>query len=102
MALLEIKDLKVHFDTEDGLVKAVDGISYSVDRGQTLGIVGESGSGKSVSSMTLMGLTRAPNARISGEILFDGTNLLEASEAELRKVRGNNIAMIFQDPLSSL
>src|SRR5689334_15660010 len=98
MALLEIKDLKVHFDTEDGLVKAVDGISYSVDRGQTLGIVGESGSGKSVSSMTLMGLTRAPNARISGEILFEGTNLLEASEAGLRKVRGNDIAMIFQDP----
>ena len=102
MALLEIKDLKVHFDTEDGLVKAVDGISYSVDSGQTLGIVGESGSGKSVSSLTLMGLTRAPNADISGEILFDGQDLLQASEHELRKIRGNDIAMIFQDPLSSL
>jgi peptide/nickel transport system ATP-binding protein len=102
MALLEIKDLKVHFDTDDGLVKAVDGVSYTVDRGKTLGIVGESGSGKSVSSMTLMGLTRAPNARISGEILFEGKDLLQASEAELRKVRGNDIAMIFQDPLSSL
>src|SRR3954454_22647031 len=102
MALLEIKDLKVHFETDDGLVKAVDGVSYTVDRGETLGIVGESGSGKSVSSMTLMGLTRAPNARISGEILFDGQDLLQASEADLRKVRGNDIAMIFQDPLSSL
>ena|SRR5689334_18668368 len=102
MALLEIKDLKVHFDTEDGLVKAVDGVSYTVDRGQTLGIVGESGSGKSVSSMTLMGLTRAPNARISGEILFDGHDLLQATTTELRKIRGNDIAMIFQDPLSSL
>ena len=100
--LLEIKDLKVHFNTEDGLVKAVDGISYSVDSGQTLGIVGESGSGKSVSSMTLMGLTRASNARISGEIIFDGQNLLELSDAQLRKIRGNDIAMIFQDPLSSL
>jgi peptide/nickel transport system ATP-binding protein len=102
MALLEIKDLTVHFDTDDGVVRAVDGISYTVDRGQTLGIVGESGSGKSVSSMTLMGLTRAPNARISGQILFDGMDLLEATDADLRKVRGNDIAMIFQDPLSSL
>src|SRR4051812_6753975 len=102
MALLEINDLKVHFSTDDGLVKAVDGVSYSVDRGQTLGIVGESGSGKSVSSLTLMGLTRAPNARISGEIMFDGQDLLQASEADLRKIRGNDIAMIFQDPLSSL
>ncbi len=102
MPLLEIRDLKVHFDTDDGLVRAVDGISYAVDKGQTLGIVGESGSGKSVSSMTLMGLTRAANATISGEILFDGENLLEKSEAELRQIRGNDIAMIFQDPLSSL
>src|SRR4051794_12127568 len=102
MALLEIKDLKVHFETEDGLVKAVDGVSYSVERGQTLGIVGESGSGKSVSSLTLMGLTRAPNASISGEILFDGKDLLKASDEDLRHIRGNEIAMIFQDPLSSL
>jgi peptide/nickel transport system ATP-binding protein len=100
--LLEVKDLKVHFETEDGVVQAVDGISYSVDRGQALGIVGESGSGKSVSSMTVMGLTRAGNARISGSITFDGKDLLNASASEMRKVRGGEIAMIFQDPLSSL
>jgi peptide/nickel transport system ATP-binding protein len=100
--LLEVKDLKVHFETEDGLVQAVDGISYSVDRGHALGIVGESGSGKSVSSMTVMGLTRAGNARISGSITFDGKDLLNASASEMRKVRGGEIAMIFQDPLSSL
>jgi peptide/nickel transport system ATP-binding protein len=101
-ALLEVEDLRVHFETEDGLVKAVDGISYTVDRGQTLGIVGESGSGKSVSSLTVMGLTRARNARISGSVKFDGKDLLGASDDDLRSVRGNDIAMIFQDPLSSL
>jgi len=100
--LLEVTDLRVHFETEDGLVKAVDGISYSVDRGQTLGIVGESGSGKSVSSLTVMGLTRARNAHISGSVKFDGRDLLGASDEDLREVRGNDIAMIFQDPLSSL
>src|SRR5215212_2967083 len=100
--LLEVRNLKVHFPTADGLVKAVDGVSYTVDSGQTLGIVGESGSGKSVSSLTVMGLTRARNARISGEIIFDGRDLLQASDEELRKIRGNDIAMIFQDPLSSL
>jgi peptide/nickel transport system ATP-binding protein len=102
MALLEIENLQVHFDTDDGVVKAVDGISYTVDRGQTLGIVGESGSGKSVSSLTVMGLSRSRNARISGSIKFDGKELLTASDDELRRVRGNDIAMIFQDPLSSL
>jgi peptide/nickel transport system ATP-binding protein len=100
--LLEVEDLRVHFETEDGLVKAVDGISYTVDRGETLGIVGESGSGKSVSSQTVMGLTRARNARISGTVRFDGRDLLGASDEDLRKIRGNDIAMIFQDPLSSL
>ncbi len=100
--LLEVKDLRVHFKTDDGVVKAVDGISYSVDAGQTLGIVGESGSGKSVSSQTVMGLTRAGNAEISGSIMFDGLDLLTASEDELRKIRGGAISMIFQDPLSSL
>ena len=100
--LLEIEDLRVHFETEDGLVKAVDGISYTVDRGETLGIVGESGSGKSVSSLTVMGLTRARNARISGAVRFDGQDLLGASDDDLREIRGNDIAMIFQDPLSSL
>jgi peptide/nickel transport system ATP-binding protein len=100
--LLEVRDLTVHFDTEDGLVKAVDGISYTVERGRALGIVGESGSGKSVSSLTVMGLTRQGNARISGEVIFEGRDLLKASEEELRGIRGNEIAMIFQDPLSSL
>jgi peptide/nickel transport system ATP-binding protein len=100
--LLEVKDLRVQFDTADGTVKAVDGISYSVDRGEALGIVGESGSGKSVSSLTVMGLTRFTNARIEGEILFEGRDLLTAPDDEMRKLRGNELAMIFQDPLSSL
>jgi peptide/nickel transport system ATP-binding protein len=102
MALLEVKDLHVHFETDDGIVHAVDGVSYEIDRGRALGIVGESGSGKSVSSLTVMGLTRAKNARLSGEILFDGKDLLKASDEELRRIRGDDIAMIFQDPLSSL
>jgi peptide/nickel transport system ATP-binding protein len=100
--LLEVRDLTVHFDTDDGVVKAVDGVSYSVDRGNVLGIVGESGSGKSVANLTLMGLTRQDNARISGEVLFDGRDLLALPSEELRQVRGSEIAMIFQDPLSSL
>src|SRR4051812_18956075 len=102
MALLEIRDLTVSFDTDDGVVHAVDGVTYSIDEGQALGIVGESGSGKSVSSLTVMGLTRARNTKISGEILFKGKDLITASDAELRDIRGNEIAMIFQDPLSSL
>jgi peptide/nickel transport system ATP-binding protein len=102
MTLLEIEDLTVHFETDDGLVRAVDGISYSVDRGQTLGIVGESGSGKSVSSLTVMGLSRSRNATISGSIKFDGKELLNASEEDMRELRGDDVAMIFQDPLSSL
>jgi peptide/nickel transport system ATP-binding protein len=100
--LLTVRDLTVHFQTDDGLVKAVDGISYDVYRGRALGIVGESGSGKSVSSLTVMGLTRQSNARISGQVTFEGRDLLKASDAELRQIRGNDIAMIFQDPLSSL
>src|SRR5689334_11206214 len=101
--LLEVEDLRVHFDTEDGLVKAVDGVSYTVDRGQALGIVGESGSGKSVSSLTVMGLTRfAGNARISGSIVFDGKDLLNASDEDMRRLRGSEVSMIFQDPLSTL
>jgi peptide/nickel transport system ATP-binding protein len=102
MPLLEINDLRVHFNTEDGTVKAVDGVTYSIDQGETLGIVGESGSGKSVASMTVMGLTRSRNARISGSIKFNGVDLLTASNDVLRKTRGDDIAMIFQDPLSSL
>jgi peptide/nickel transport system ATP-binding protein len=100
--LLEVEDLRVHFETEDGLVRAVDGVSYTVERGETLGIVGESGSGKSVSSLTVMGLTRARSARISGSVRFNGQELLTASDEDMRKIRGDEIAMIFQDPLSSL
>src|ERR671938_967706 len=100
--LLEVRDLRVEFDTDDGVVHAVDGVSYAVERGRALGIVGESGSGKSVSSLTVLGLTRFYGARISGAVVFEGRDLLTASEEELRRVRGGDIAMIFQDPLSSL
>ncbi len=100
--LLEVRDLMVSFETEDGTLTAVDGASFSVDRGETLGIVGESGSGKSVANMTVLGLTRARYTTISGQIFFDGTDLLSLQPDELRKVRGNDIAMIFQDPLTSL
>jgi peptide/nickel transport system ATP-binding protein len=100
--LLDVRDLRVHFDTEDGLVKAVDGISYQVAPGRVLGIVGESGSGKSVSNLTVMGLTRGGGARISGEARYDGRDLLTLGDEEMRHVRGGDIAMIFQDPLSSL
>jgi len=102
MALLEVRDLRVHFDTDDGVVRAVDGVSYALEAGRTLGIVGESGSGKSVSSLTVMGLTRSRDARISGEVLFEGRELLGASGEEMRALRGSEISMIFQDPLSSL
>jgi peptide/nickel transport system ATP-binding protein len=102
VALLEVRDLEVRFTTDDGVVRAVDGVSYSVDAGRSLGIVGESGSGKSVTNLTVLGLTRASNASFSGEVLFEGRDLLSMSDAELRKVRGEDIAMIFQDPLSSL
>jgi peptide/nickel transport system ATP-binding protein len=100
--LLEVQDLRVEFATDDGIVHAVDGISYSVERRQTLGIVGESGSGKSVSALTVMGLTRSRRTVISGRVNFDGRNLLELPGDELRRLRGDDIAMIFQDPLSSL
>jgi oligopeptide/dipeptide ABC transporter ATP-binding protein len=100
--LLEVQDLHVHFQTDDGVVKAVDGVSFSLDRGKTLGIVGESGSGKSVANLTILGLTRAPNTTVSGRILLDGRDLAEASPDDLRDVRGKEIAMIFQDPLTSL
>jgi oligopeptide/dipeptide ABC transporter ATP-binding protein len=102
VTLLEVQDLKVHFETDDGVVKAVDGASFAVDQGQTLGIVGESGCGKSVANMTILGLTRAPNADISGRIVFEGQDLNELDAEQLRSVRGNEIAMIFQDPLTSL
>ena len=100
--LLRVEDLHVAFETEDGVVKAVDGIDYEVGRGRTLGVVGESGSGKTVSAMTILGLTRAQGAKISGRILFEGRDLLSLDDAELRKIRGNEIAMIFQDPSTAL
>ncbi len=100
--LLRVQDLRVEFPSEDGVVHAVDGISYEVHSGRTLGIVGESGSGKTVSSLTTLGLTRRQGASISGRILFDGQDLVAMPEEHLRTIRGNDIAMIFQDPLSAL
>jgi peptide/nickel transport system ATP-binding protein len=101
-ALLEVEDLSVSFATEDGEVQAVNGASFAIVRGQTLGVVGESGSGKSVSAMSVLGLTRAEGARVSGSVQFAGRDLLALEERQLRSVRGNEIAMVFQDPLSSL
>jgi oligopeptide/dipeptide ABC transporter ATP-binding protein len=100
--LLEVEGLKVQFATEDGIVKAVDGVDFALERGKVLGIVGESGCGKSVTSMTLLGLTRGPNARFEGQVRYEGRDLLHAPEGDLRKVRGAGIAMIFQDPMTSL
>jgi peptide/nickel transport system ATP-binding protein len=100
--LLSVEDLRVSFRTDDGVVHAVDGISYSVESGKTLGIVGESGSGKTVSSLTTLGLTRSRNAKIDGRILFEGRDIVPLPDDELRRIRGNEISMIFQDPLSSL
>jgi peptide/nickel transport system ATP-binding protein len=102
VALLEIHDLHVRFSTRDGVVKAVDGVSFAVDRGQTLGVVGESGSGKSVTALTVMGLTRSPGTEIEGRVLLDGTDLVTLGSRHLRDIRGRRIAMIFQDPMSSL
>jgi peptide/nickel transport system ATP-binding protein len=100
--LLEVEDLRVQFATEDGIVHAVDGISYSVEAGQTLGIVGESGSGKSVAALATMGLSRDASTRTSGRIVLDGRDLLDLPSEELRRIRGVEMAMIFQDPMSSL
>jgi ABC-type dipeptide/oligopeptide/nickel transport system ATPase component len=100
--LLEVNNLSVSFATEDGVVRAVDGVSFTLDRGQVLGIVGESGSGKSVTAMTIMGLTRDVNARFGGEVLYQGRNLLDISDTEMQNFRGNEIGMIFQDPMTSL
>jgi oligopeptide transport system ATP-binding protein len=103
VALLEVNDLKTHFRTQDGLVKAVDGVSFSLEPGETLGIVGESGSGKSVTAMSLMRLNPSPPAfHPAGEILFEGQDLLKVPEKRMQKIRGNDIAMIFQDPMTSL
>jgi peptide/nickel transport system ATP-binding protein len=101
-AFLDVRDLKVHFPTDDGVVKSVDGISFKLERGQTLGIVGESGSGKSVTSLSIMGLHKAGVARITGQIFLDGQDLISSSAEEVRKLRGKRMAMIFQDPLSAM
>ena len=103
MALLEVNDLKTSFRTEDGVVGAVDGVSFSIEKGQTLGIVGESGSGKSVTCLTIMGLNAKRNTISSGEALWKGdNNLLTMKPKALREIRGNEISMIFQDPMTSL
>ena len=100
--LLQVNDLRVQFRTRQGLVTAVDGLSFAVDPGQVLGIVGESGSGKSVSVLAVMGLLADPNCTVTGEVLFRGRDLLTLSDRELRSVRGREIAMIFQDPMTAL
>ena len=101
-ALLEVRDLHVHFPTPDGIVKAVDGLSFTVHRGETFGIVGESGSGKSVTCLTALGLVNRKSARITGEIRFAGRDLLTLPGDELRRIRGKDLAMIFQDPFACL
>ncbi|MFI5735375.1 ABC transporter ATP-binding protein [Kribbella sp. NPDC051587] len=101
-AFLDVRDLKVHFPTDDGVVKSVDGISFQLERGKTLGIVGESGSGKSVTSLSIMGLHARGGARITGEIFLDGQELVSSTPEEVRLLRGKRMAMIFQDPLSAM
>ncbi|MCQ8782070.1 ABC transporter ATP-binding protein [Mangrovibrevibacter kandeliae] len=102
MTLLQVRDLATHFFTRDGVAKAVDGVSFSLDRGEILGLVGESGSGKSVTGFSLIGLVDPPGKVVSGQILFDGADLVAAGEATLRRLRGKRIAMIFQDPMMTL
>jgi peptide/nickel transport system ATP-binding protein len=102
MPLLDVQDLRTYFRTDDGIVKAVDGVSFAVEKGQTLGIVGESGSGKSVTCLTIMGLNSTKNTITSGKAMFKDENLLELPPSKLRQIRGNDIAFIFQDPMTSL
>ncbi len=101
-SFLELRDLRVHFPTDDGLVRSVDGLSFRLERGKTLGIVGESGSGKSVTSLAVMGLHKNTNARIGGQIWLDGEELVSAGAEHVRRLRGKKMAMIFQDPLSAM
>jgi len=102
VSFLSVRDLKVHFPTIDGVVKATDGLSFDLEKGKTLGIVGESGSGKSVSTSAILGLHRRTSAVVSGEIMLDGVDLLKISDEEMRRRRGRDVAMIFQDPLSAM
>ncbi|MCO6007787.1 ABC transporter ATP-binding protein [Actinoallomurus purpureus] len=101
-AFLDVRDLRIHFPTDDGLVKSVDGLSFTLERGRTLGIVGESGSGKSVTSLGLLGLHNRRNAKVSGEIWVDGQEVVGSSPEQVRRMRGRKMSMIFQDPLSSM
>ena len=101
--LLQVRDLKTHFRTDSGVIRAVDGVDFHIDEGETLAVVGESGSGKSVASLTVMGLVPKPHGYVAaGEILFRGRNLLTNSQREMRRIRGNEIGMIFQEPMTSL
>ena len=99
---LEVKNLSVNFPTDDGLVRAVDNLSFSVAKGKTLGIVGESGSGKSVTSLAILGLHKGSRAQVSGQIFVGGVDINAGSESDIRKLRGKQMAMIFQDPMTSL
>src|SRR5919107_1127464 len=100
--LLEVKDLQTHFQTRAGTVRAVDGVSFTLERGELLGLVGESGCGKSVTALSVMRLVAPPGKIVAGEIKFDGEDLMRAPESRLREIRGDDIAMIFQDPMTSL
>jgi len=100
--LLEVKDLRTQFPTRAGVVRAVDGVSFHLEEGELLGLVGESGCGKSITALSVMRLVSAPGRIVGGEILFAGENLLAAAEERLREIRGDDIAMIFQDPMTSL
>src|SRR6201992_1368387 len=102
MALLEVENLQTHFGTPDGVVRAVEGLSFHIDAGETLGIVGESGCGKSVTSMSILRLIQEPPGKIAGSIRFEGRDLLKVSEQDMRGIRGNAISMIFQEPMTSL
>src|SRR5882757_9775313 len=100
---LDVRDLRIHFSTDDGLVKAVDGLSFNLERGKTLGIVGESGSGKSVTSLGILGLHRRHgNTRVAGEVWLDGEDLISSTAEHVRQLRGQKMAMIFQDPLTAM
>src|SRR5258707_8225420 len=102
MALLEVRNLQTHFRTPEGIKRAVDGVSFHVDEGETLAIVGESGCGKSVTAMSLMRLIPEPPGKITGSVRFQDKDLLQLSEREMRAIRGNDISMIFQEPITSL
>ena len=102
MALLEVENLQTHFGTPDGVVRAVEGLSFHVEAGETLGIVGESGCGKSVTSMSILRLLPEPPGKVTGSIRFEGRELLQLSDREMRKIRGNKISMVFQEPMTSL